>query len=185
MFKLFRNKIAADRAVMMKDLFENKIHTAADRAKLHGYTSSRQMLFKLAKGFKWNGRVEGQPVFARISAGEWVADCDCDDVAAQGRNVSFVDPNDPVFVCPVCGNAGFGGALRPVIFPENRGAIEAELLKRPFAETTLRPVAGPRPAVKRLLGGAVRNWSPGETIKQLEAERIAAEKDAKSPHRNR
>lgn len=77
---------------------------------------------------------------ARINWGRWIADCP----VCSGAMV--VSRKDPWFWCPECGQSGW----RQVEFPENADEIEEILVKRPD---------------KR-----VRNWFPGETVAQLEAE---------------
>ncbi len=61
-------------------------------------------------------------VVARIDHGRWIADCEC-------KGAEYVDPDEPVFFCFSCLNAGCRGALRPVKFPpaEIREQIETTL----------------------------------------------------------
>jgi hypothetical protein len=68
----------------------------------------------------------GAPVVARIWQGQWISDCEC-------NGASFVDPDEPVFVCFSCGNRANGNKPRPVTFPptEERLEIERLLLERP------------------------------------------------------
>jgi len=68
----------------------------------------------------------GAPVTARIWQGQWIADCEC-------NSASFVDPDEPIFMCFGCGNRANGSRPRPVSFPpENeRKEIERLLLERP------------------------------------------------------
>ena len=83
---------------------------------------------------------------ARANAGRWIADCPqsgCD-------GAMYVNFDDPRFFCCECRNAGFGGVPVKIALPKDREAIEAVLLERPVPAT--------------------RNWTPGETIGQLEAE---------------
>lgn len=66
----------------------------------------------------------GVPVSARVWQGQWIADCEC-------NSASFVDPEEPVFVCFGCGNRSNGQKPRPVIFPEDWQELERVLLERP------------------------------------------------------
>jgi hypothetical protein len=86
------------------------------------------------------------PVQARILYGRWMADC------PECNGANDVDPNEPVFLCTSC---GWPGMLTRVLFPENSEAIEHELLKRPRPEN--------------------RNWKPGESLLDLELERVMYE----------
>lgn len=91
-------------------------------------------------------RVQGVPAAAFVQDSSWVVGCpDCSEhIVAQ--------VGEPLF-CPNCCNVQNAGAPRPVIFPPNRGAIEAALLRRPVPAT--------------------RNWLPGEPVEQLRAENAA------------
>lgn len=93
-----------------------------------------------------------QVVKARILYGRWMVDC------PRCNGANDVIPGEPIYLCSCC---MWPGVFRPgseyvaphfaeVIFPENREAIEAILLKRPAI--------------------ANRNWYPGESIEQLEKE---------------
>lgn len=85
-------------------------------------------------------------VEAYVNHGRWVVECpDC--AGAQLASLS-----DPRFMCNCCGNAGVGGAWRPVIWPKARQGIEDLLEVRPPEN---------------------QNWRPGETAKQLRAENRA------------
>jgi hypothetical protein len=92
---------------------------------------------------KWMAR--GIPVYAEIWRSMWVAQCpDCPEAI-------IVEPGEP-FWCPNCCNAANGGYARPLIFPDNRTAIEELLLARPNPET--------------------RNWLEHETLDMLRAENL-------------
>ena len=86
--------------------------------------------------------MSGEPVAARIDAGRWLADC---PVGCGGAEM--VSAADPVFLCISCGS---DDKLWPVTFPDDRAAIEAEVVKRVDVH-----------------GWA---WTPGETLAQLETE---------------
>ena len=62
------------------------------------------------------------PVMARIWQGQWIADCEC-------GGASFVQSDDPVFMCFSCANRMQGGRLRTVSFPS---PIEIEEIERLF-----------------------------------------------------
>jgi len=86
--------------------------------------------------------VSDVPVPARIDAGRWLADCPLGCGGAE-----MVSAADPVFLCISCGS---DDKWWPVTFPGNRGAIEAEIVKRPDVNGW--------------------SWTPGETLAQLQAE---------------
>lgn len=89
--------------------------------------------------------VEDKPAYAHISHSRIVADC------PNCNNAEFVWRDGPyIMACANCGNADIGNKLRVVIMPEILGGIEELLMKRP--------------------NPATRNWIPGETLEQLEAE---------------
>ncbi len=86
----------------------------------------------------------GAPLQVRADWGRWVVDCPwCGSAQLACRT-------DPRFMCVECGNAGVGGAYRPVAWPKAAAAIERLLDARP----------SPRH----------QNWVPGETVGQLAAE---------------
>jgi len=116
----------------------------------------------------------GAPVTARIWQGQWIADCEC-------NSASFVDPDEPIFMCFGCGNRANGSRPRPVSFPpENeRQEIERLLLERPVDDlaglTDLERAGMAKPVLYvQVQGGAdplslplVRSWQPGETVEDL------------------
>lgn len=81
-------------------------------------------------------------VYAYVNHSRWVADC------PLCNGAELVSPNDPRFFCGSCGNDG--GTFFTVVFPKDKAAIEAELLKR----SDLRS----------------RNWNITESVKKLQAE---------------
>lgn len=128
------------------------IETTRTRARLAGGDYIRAFVAQL----RAQGRAvpdpsppgDDPPVVAYVNHGRWVADCAC-------RGAELVDPDDPLFYCLSCYNAGHGGRLRRVLFPPQAPEIAAELDRR-------------REPVRR-------NWYPGETVDHLRAERVAFE----------
>lgn len=136
----------------------------------------------------------GAPVYARISRGQWIADCECNTAA-------FVDPDEPLMFCFGCGNRSNGSRPRPVVFPprEERLEIERLLLERPVNDvrgltdmeragnaepmlwvqvedpqaatetsTLLTSADPPVEQPKRVVTLPLpRSWEPGETIDDL------------------
>lgn len=116
----------------------------------------------------WDGvTVEGEPVKAFINNGRWLGRC---KVCA---NPIYVSPVTPILYCPECGNGGSAGAWG-VEFPAEREAIEAILLARPVE------LSNPKKLIRNevelafnsraVLQGLGRDWLPGESIEQLQAE---------------
>jgi len=116
----------------------------------------------------------GDPVYARIWQGQWIADCSC-------NGAQFVDPSEPIFFCFNCLNRANAGRPRPVVFPlpEERAEIERMLLERPVDDqagmTDLERAGMARPMIvvalsdgksieHKLLG---RDWTPGETVEDV------------------
>lgn len=86
------------------------------------------------------------PVYAFVSAGRWVVECpDCTYA------IRFCEAM-PHFICPI------HEQWRRVELPDERDAIEAELVVRP---------------VHPILGLWKSNWKPGETVDDLKAENAA------------
>lgn len=86
-------------------------------------------------------------VEAVVNHGRWIVSCpDC-------NGAQLACASDRRFLCNECGNVTVGGKFRPVIWPRNLDAIEARLVRR---------------TVK-----VARNWSPGETLADLDAENDA------------
>lgn len=92
-----------------------------------------------------------QRVEAYVNYGQWVAECPSGDGGAIQASRS-----EP-FMCPECWNALWGGQWLEVVYPPNKAAIEAVLLRRPKVRNEYR----------------TRNWLPGETVAALNAENAA------------
>lgn len=78
------------------------------------------------------------PLQAYVNHGRWVVKCEC-----RGAEKAW---EEGLFMCLSCLNSGHKHKYRKVIFPKERAAIEAILIKRPLIN---------------------RNWLPGETLAQL------------------
>ena len=107
----------------------DKVKTAKDQANLEGHKSVAERIAKLAVKFNHRyvaDRTAGKPVEARIDFARWIADCEC-------GGAEYVDPDEPLFFCMACGNAGTSGRARKVEFPDDRETIEADTMrdKRP------------------------------------------------------
>ncbi len=146
----------------------------------------------------------GEPVYARIWQGQWIADCEC-------KGAAFVDPDEPVFFCFSCGNRAHGHRPRPVVFPPTLERLEIErlLIDRPVddmagltdmeragmakpllyvevdipdgpdlnMDTVMQALAAGeeiQPRMKRMTLPLTRSWEPGETIEQLHRQQDAA-----------
>lgn len=106
------------------------------------------------------------PIEMRIDFGRMIAQCEC-------GGVSYVQQDDPFFYCSVCRNESAGGLLRKVEFPDNLQEICDELLKREVQViSALPPTQAARDAK-----GLPRSWNPGQTVEDLEAERLAYTKE--------
>ncbi len=104
----------------------DKVITAKDLAKREGCRSVEGRIEKLALRFNRkyvNDRLAGNPVYARIDFGRWIADCEC-------GGAEYVDPDEPIFFCLSCGNSATSGRARQVVFPEDRDKIEKEVMSR-------------------------------------------------------
>jgi hypothetical protein len=119
-----------------------------------------------------SSEAKGFAVFAQVEFGQWIAKCEC-------GGVEFVDPHEPIFFCFGCANRTNGGALRPVIFPDERAEIERLVLERPvddlrglddldrayqakpivFAEVTRDNESFTLPLS--------RSWTPNESVDEL------------------
>ncbi len=84
-------------------------------------------------------------VLAYVNHGRWLGKCEC-------GGAEYVEPDQPIFMCCSCWNAGDAHLWRPVVFPEEQRTIEALLLVRP---------------------AEARNWVPGEGLGDLAAENEA------------
>lgn len=109
------------------------------------------------------GRIPAEQVFpdpeaqtvdtlaARIVWNRWLVDC------PTCRSATICSGVHLRFICPDCGSPENSYQWYAIEYPKNWSAIEAELKKRPA------PLAGNYAA-------NTRNWSPEETIEELEAE---------------
>lgn len=163
------------------------IVTAKHYSKAEGADGTvRNRILKLCEKFRKekNVKVEakdidspsGDPVYARIWQGQWIADCPC-------NGAQFVDPGEPIFFCFGCGNRANGGRVRPVIFPGNTERVEIErlLLERPVDDqaglTDLERVGMAKPLIAVAVekeDGSVdvlklgRDWVPGESVEDIQ-----------------
>lgn len=81
------------------------------------------------------------PLLAYVNHGYWRVKCECGSTEFAWE--------EGWFMCRSCYNGGHKHQYRKAVFPENRAEIEALLAVRPLQN---------------------RNWYPGETLAQLEAE---------------
>jgi len=112
-----------------------KICTAEDHWKMWNAADRRAWLRKLLSR---NGRLDllakatghptGRPVYARVEANRWIADCEC-------GGAEVVTPADPAFFCISCMNEGNRNRPRPIIFPDDASEVEDVLLARPEPDT--------------------------------------------------
>ncbi len=135
----------------------DKVITAKDLADREGYLSVRERIDKLATRFNRKlvlDRVAGNPVYARIDFGRWIADCEC-------GGAEYVDPDEPLFFCLSCGNLSTSGRAREVIFPDNRPEIEKAVMNR-----KVKPGAGDKieQQFNAVPIGQPRSWSRGEKL---------------------
>jgi hypothetical protein len=87
---------------------------------------------------------DAAPLIAFVNQGRWLVECrDC-----SGSEYAW---EEGWFMCRSCWNSAVGSQYRPAVFPKDRAKIEGALVLRPIAN---------------------RNWNPGETIGQLEAENL-------------
>lgn len=139
----------------------DKIFTGTDKAKELGYDNYREMIVILAEqtGKYWSGEWSDSKVYARIDFGRWIADCEC-------GGASYVDYDDDIFYCAMCGNQSTQGKARHVIFPADdfREKIEQELLRRKVKSRYDLFGTG---AAMNSYGVISRSWNPGETLEQL------------------
>lgn len=111
----------------------NRILTAIDVARRDNQPSVKEWLritsiqLKMKGGCPtvFNGNMGTGKVHAYISNGRWMAICDEPGCAG----CEYVDPQEPLFYCLTCGN-GRSGSGKQVIFPKDRGEIEAAMLER-------------------------------------------------------
>ena len=135
--------------------YGTKIEYADDLAhdRLSANATYMDMIIKQLIALGHTGLIEtvkkkpiGKPVYAVVNHSRWIAHCDyCGSAAA-------VNPGGGFF-CLTCINHKNNNRSRPVVFPENYKAIEAELIKREFPRN--------------------RNWLIGEPITNLIIENVA------------
>lgn len=136
----------------------DKIFTATDRARELGFTDYFALLESIIK-HEIPREIDGEPVYARVDFGRWIADCECGGAV-------YVDPEKDGFFCGNCKNNG--GKLRPVVFPENAKEIEDELLKR----VVYLPTGKTGTQAAKEAKGLSRSWTRPETVEQLKEQRI-------------
>lgn len=157
----------------------DKIYTAKDYAeKRDGVKTVKERIAKYQEKYRRQGisvnvtfAPRGKPVTARIWQGHWVADCEC-------GGAEVVDYDEPIFFCWGCGNSTTKGAVRSVVFPENREAIERKILLRPVqALRGLDEIAKAEcaTAVISIDGKPLtHSWLPEETLEDLSEQQDAA-----------
>ena len=146
---------------------KHKIYDLTDKAKDEGFATPedyhRGMVSKWKaenKLFAWGGHeTSGSPVYAIVDRGRWLAKCEC-------GAYDWVAP-DHKFWCFVCGNIATKGRARPVVFPEDKAEIEAELLRRDIivgaGKSDVQKLLTSKPAIPHL----ARNWKWGEKVQDL------------------
>lgn len=137
----------------------DKVLTARDYAKREGAEDVKSRIRRTA--IKWGLRyvedkTAGNPVYARIDFGRWIADCECGGAEA-------VDPDEPLFFCVSCGNARTSGRARHVVFPDQRKEIEDAVMARPLAKRGGGDAISQQITAKPK--GEPRSWRPGEEVK--------------------
>lgn len=145
----------------------DKILNANDYAKLNGFASWRAMLkardYRMFDTPYFDADAAGKPVQAFISFGFWIAKCEC-------NGAEYVSPGEP-FYCQSCGNFETRGTPRPVTFPVDMAAIEAELLRRPvtagFGRNDFERTQKQRAVIQTESGWLTRTWLPDETLEDL------------------
>lgn len=70
-----------------------------------------------------SGLDTAHPVFARLDHGRWIVQC------PECHSAQLAAVTDPRFYCLECGNVGTG-RWRPVVWPEDRPAVETAALAR-------------------------------------------------------
>jgi hypothetical protein len=153
----------------------SKLITAKDVVAPAGFKTQRDWIAFLSQQQRhqldtpFTGKVQGDPVRARIDFGRWIADCEC-------GGAEYVDPEELIFYCFSCGNRRNGGHARPVSFPPNRDEIETIVLERPVDDARGRNKVERALLAKPLAPGLSRSWNPGETLGELRAQNKAGEK---------
>lgn len=146
-----------------------KIYTSKDRANELGFVSWRAVMEDIVKHEIPNEIDETNPVYACVDGGRWLAHCDTSGAVGSCKGTGYIDIDEPGFFCGACLNVDTGGKLRLVIWPENKAAIEEELLKREAVMP--KGMFGTQGA--RSASGLPRSWNPGETIEDLIQQREA------------
>jgi hypothetical protein len=156
----------------LQDAEHNRIFAADDRALednafLHfPYTDFRgRILYHSTRlNVQWTGAIVAAPAMvAYIEASRWSVKCEC-------GATEYVTPRDPIGFCHACGNIAVNRAARLVVFPEDWQEIEQALCRRPvFLALRLSPIDRMRDYVVPD-GSLPRDWQPGITLAQLEAE---------------
>jgi len=161
---------------------DEKIFDADDLAKRDGAKTHREWINKVSRDrarknlldTPFTGKVSGDPAFAFVDFGRWLAHCpDC-------NGAEYVSFEDKIFYCFSCGNYNNHGDGRPVKFPRNKKSIEKELLKRPQIFT-----AGGNPLARQFharpkLPQLSRTWNIEETIEDLQDQRVGLESKLKA-----
>jgi hypothetical protein len=142
------------------------IYSGNNRAKEMGIGRYRDLVMKLAAqaGNPWSGEITDEAdkaIHARIDFSRWIGDCPCGGAA-------YVEPDDPIMFCPLCGNAFADGKAVRVIFPEPAemaeiiAALEEREIVGGFGSGTQAMLTA-RPKY----GAAARSWVPGESAADL------------------
>jgi hypothetical protein len=103
------------------------VRTAKDQAIQEGHKTVKDRIHAWSVRSRHlfvDDRTAGNPVYARIDWGRWIADCEC-------GGAEYVDPDEPLFFCMSCGNKVSNGRARKVEFPKDRSKIETETMKQP------------------------------------------------------
>jgi hypothetical protein len=166
----------------------NRIVSAKDYARREGAKSVRELVKRWSGRMYQRGQLDtpfvdgplaGEPVFAKINHGQWIAHCD------QCGTPMWVDADEPLFYCYGCGNRVTGGKPRPVIFPskQEQDAIERLLLERPVDDrkgtNDIDRAFHALPMAIGIADGELvaldRTWEPHESVKDLQAQNALIE----------
>lgn len=123
-------------------LFEHRLGDVIPARR--GATWCPRIVWNAPVAFDPDAPTRGTPLAAYANHGRWVVDCD------QCTGAQLVCLTDLRFVCVECGNAHQGGAFRPVKMPTALEELGALLDERGDQR--------------------MRNWSPGESVKQIRDE---------------
>ena len=143
----------------------NRIVTAQDVAKRDNFTSVREwirvtsMQLKMKGGcpVAFSGNMSGGKVYAYISNGRWLAICN----EAGCSGCEYVDPQEKIFFCMVCGNGGTGKG-KQVVFPRERVEIENALLERVMVHNGGNDIVTQAFNARPLEAGLRRDWLPSQ-----------------------